>query len=108
MTKQAYFEMCEMLKTEPVDSDIPVSMDDLPPEVQYTFHVYRTLRDEFDPMSGKYIGKSLIGIADIFDILEVDKQDRYITLLLIQLIDSVRRDAINKETSQDTPATPKA
>ena len=43
MTKEQYFEMCEMLGSQPVDSEIPVELDDFPVEVQQAFLVYKQL-----------------------------------------------------------------
>lgn len=106
MTKEAYFDMCTALGTTAIEDDIPVSLEDFPVEVQYTFEVYIILRDDNDPMSGNYIGKSMVGIKDIFDILEVPKELRHIVLTLIQLIDSVRRATINKEEEVQKPARP--
>jgi hypothetical protein len=72
MTKDTYYEMCEMLGNEPVESEIPVEFEDFSFEVQQAFNAYRMLRDEWDTMSGTYLGKSLIGIKDILEATEVD------------------------------------
>ena len=66
MTKESYFEMCEMMGSEPVESEIPVEFDDFPLEVQQAFNAYRMLRDEWDTMNGNYLGKSLIGVVSSF------------------------------------------
>ena len=34
MTKEMYFEMCEALGNDPVESEIPVELDDFPLEIQ--------------------------------------------------------------------------
>jgi hypothetical protein len=68
MTKDQYFEMCEMLGSEPSDSEIPVEFEDFPFEVQQAFNAYRMLRDEWDTMNGTYLGKSLIGVRDILEL----------------------------------------
>jgi hypothetical protein len=102
MTKQSYFEMCEMMGSEPVESEIPVELDDFPLEVQQAFHVYRMLRDEWDTMNGNYLGKSLIGIKDLLEATEVELQDQKLIVMLVRLIDQVRSDEINKLKDQKT------
>lgn len=102
MTKDAYFEMCEMMNSEPIDSEIPVDFDDFPVTVQQAFNIYSKLRDEWDYMGGNYIGKSFAGILDMFTILEVPVEDRKTMFELISLIDSYRAKAIaaNKPKSK--------
>lgn len=94
MTKEAYFEMCEALGSEPVEEEIPVELDDFPEEVQEAFMVYYKLRDEWDTMNGVYMGKSYTGLGDILDIMEVEKQDRKYVLDWITTIDSARSKAL--------------
>ena len=97
MTKQQYFEMCEMLGNEPVDSEIPVEFDDFTIEVQQAFNVYRMLRDEWDTMNGNYLGKSLIGIKDVLEATEVEPSEQKFIIMLIRMIDNVRSDEINNK-----------
>ena len=59
MDKHTYFEMCEMLGTEPIDDDIPIEVDDLPELVQKALHIYSYLPDAWEGMSGTYMGKDL-------------------------------------------------
>lgn len=101
MTKEAYFEMCEMMGQPVIELDIPVEFDDFPFEVQQAFSVYRMLRDEWDTMNGLYLGKSLIGIKDIFEATEIDHQDQKIVTILVRLIDEVRSNEINKKKAQE-------
>lgn len=95
MSKESYFEMCEMLGSEPKEEEIPVEFDDFPFEAQQALNVYRMLRDEWDAMSGTYLGKSLIGITEIMDATEVEHEDRKLIVMLVRLIDSVRSEQIN-------------
>lgn len=98
MTKERYFEMCEMLGTEPVESEIPVELEDLPHEVQESYRVYSLLNDNWEGMSGTYLGKNMAGLKDIMDILDID--DRVSTLTIIQLIDSARMKYIQAQQAQ--------
>lgn len=100
MTKEQYFEMCETLGTEPVAEQIPVEVEDMPLEVQEAFEVYKILRDDWDSVGGNYLGKSFIGIVDIFNLLDIPKQEHKGMLMLLKLIDSVRQEEIAKKKEQ--------
>jgi len=105
MTKDAYFEMCEALGSEPIESEIPVEFDDFPFEVQQAFNAYRMLRDEWDTMSGSYLGKSLIGIKDVLEATEVDPSEQKFIIMLIRIIDNIRSDEINNKKKMQEPAS---
>lgn len=94
MTKAQYFEMCEALKSQPIDSEIPVEYDDLAMEVQEALNIYSKLKDEWDTMNGNYLGKSYVGLIDILDLMEVPKEDRRTVFDLIGSIDKCRSKAI--------------
>lgn len=100
MTKESYFEMCELMGNEPVEEDIPVEYEDFPIEVQQAFTVYHMLRDEWDMMGGSYLGKSMVGIKDLLDISEVDASDQKFTIMLVRMIDSVRSEEVNRKISE--------
>lgn len=90
MTKDQYYEMCEMMGTEPREEEAPVELADFPSEIQTAFEVYQVLQDHWEGMSGTYMGKHLTGVKDIFDIFEVETSDRKLILELISLIDRER------------------
>jgi len=90
MTKDSYFEMCETLGSEPIESEIPVEYEDLLTDVQEALNIYYKLRDEWDTMNGNYMGKNYSGILDIFTILQVPVQDHRTMFDLIGLIDRHR------------------
>jgi len=104
MTKDAYFEMCEALGSEPIESEIPVEFDDFPFEVQQAFNAYRMLRDEWDFMNGNYLGKSLIGIKDVLEATEVDPSEQKFIVMLIRVIDNIRSEEINNKKKTQEPA----
>lgn len=104
MTKESYFEMCEMLGEEPVEENIPIEFEDFPIEVQQAFSAYRMLRDEWDSINGVFLGKSLIGINDILEATEIDTEDRKFIIHLIRTIDSVRINEINSKKNNEKPA----
>ena len=94
MTKAAYFEMCEALNSEPVDSEIPIDFEDLYVDVQEAMGIYVKLRDEWDMVNGVYLGKNYAGILDIFSILEVPAEDTKTMFDLIGIIDRHRSKSI--------------
>jgi hypothetical protein len=94
MTRDQYFEMCEALGSEPIDSEIPIEFDDLPTEIQEALRIYRYLQDNWDYMSGKYIGKNLTGIKDIFEMFDVATDERKYMFQTILEIDRIRAEAI--------------
>lgn len=105
MTKETYFEMCEALGNEPVESEIPVDFEDFPLEVQQAFSVYKMLRDEWDTMNGLYLGKSLIGIKDILEATEVEPDEHKLITMLVRMIDSVRAEEINRKEQNKKPVS---
>ena len=94
MTKELYFDMCEQMESEPIESEIPVDIDDFPVEVQEAIRIYNNLQDNWDYMGGNYIGKNLTGFRDILDIFEVDKADHRAVYELIMRIDRIRAKSI--------------
>ena len=94
MTKDAYFEMCEALGSEPVEEEIPVEQSDFPLEVQEAIDVYYRMRDEWDTMSGTYLGKSFAGFQDVLDIMDIPKGDRRWIMDWITVMDAARSKAI--------------
>ena len=106
VTKERYFEICEAMGSEPIEGEIPVEISDFPDIVQNAFQVYGILQDNWEGMSGTYMGKVMSGIIDIFDILEMDKEDRKVMLELVSLIDSARSKQISSSKPKNkTPTT---
>lgn len=104
MTKEAYFELCEALNSEPLEEQIPVDYSDLFVDVQEALGIYSKLRDEWDPMNGVYLGKNYSGIKDILELLDVPEEDRKTVFELIGIIDMHRSNSIKEAT----PKTQKA
>lgn len=94
MTKDAYFEMCEALGSEPIQDEIPIDQSDFCLDVQEALGIYNKLRDEWDTMNGTYLGKNYAGMLDIFTILEVPVEDHKTMYSLIGMIDNHRAKAI--------------
>lgn len=97
MTKEQYYEACEMMGNEPIEEEIPVELEDLPTDVQIALQIYGMLPDEWDTMVGRYAGKKMQNIKDIFDICEVEKADRRMLLTILLIIDNLRMQDINSK-----------
>lgn len=100
MTKEVYFDMCEMLGTEPVESEIPIEISDLPEIVQDTFNIYYLLRDIWEPMSGSYLGKDTSNIFNLFELYDVEKAEQRVIITIIRIIDSVRTKLIQQDAKE--------
>lgn len=87
--------MCELLGSEPVDSEIPIEYGDLPDDVQEAIVVYNMLQDNWDTMNGLYLGKQYSGLSDIFEIAEIE--DRRTCFKIIQMLDSERSSILNEK-----------
>lgn len=104
MTKAQYFEMCEELGSEPIDSEIPIDFGDLLIEVQEAMSIYNVLQDNWDYMGGNYIGKNLSGFKDILEIYDIPREDYKSMYELILWIDRVRSRLINTKKQQEQKA----
>lgn len=104
MTKEQYFDMCEQLGNEPVESEIPIEFDDFPLEMQMALSIYKVLRDEWEFVGGNYLGKNINGIFEIFKAYELDSKDFRFYLELIHIIDQVRIEEIRKQKPKQEPA----
>lgn len=106
MTKDTYFEMCEALGSEPIDSEIPVEMEDFPHEVQQAFNLYFMLRDQWDTMGGSYLGKDTSTLFQFFELYGIEKHDQLLIIDLVQHMDYTRRKSINdRKPSNKKPSS---
>jgi hypothetical protein len=104
MSKEAYFEMCEQLGTEPVPEEIPLTEEDMAYETQQALDCYRLLTDVYVGADAYYSGKDLSGLKNIFDLLEVPKVNQEYIIDTIVYMDSI----IVKEASRKRQAANKA
>lgn len=106
MTKEAYFDMCEMLGSDPVDSEIPLEIGDFPDLVQQAFVIYGMLSDIWEGMSGSYLGKDFSLLFNLFDLYDIDsKEEKLLATDFIKHIDSVRATLISEKKKATTPAS---
>jgi len=90
MTKEMYLDMCEQLGNEPIEEEIPLDIEDFPPEVQDAIQLYYRLKDTWDGMSGTYLGKNYSGIVDLMNVYEIEHANRRYILDWISVLDAAR------------------
>ena len=106
MTKEAYFEMCEMLGSEPVDEEIPLELDDFPWLVQQAFVIYGMLSDIWEGMSGSYLGKDYSLLFNLFDLYGIDSaEEKLLATDFIKQIDAVRSKILYEKQKATKPAS---
>ena len=64
--------MCEQLGQEPDPSKMPLDLDDFPSEVQVAFFVYSFMSDNWEGMSGTYLGKNWDEFPNIISTFELE------------------------------------
>lgn len=105
MTKESYFEMCEMLGQEPVESEIPVDISDFSDLVQTALVIYSLLEDKWDTMNGGYLGKNYTTVFDFFGLYEVEKEEVLLMLEILQHVDVIRSKLVAEKIKAKSPAT---
>lgn len=105
MTKDIYFEMCEQMGQEPIESEIPLEPNDFPDIVQAAFIIYSILSDQWDTMGGAYLGKDFSIVFNLFDLYDVDTLDRPLCMNILQHIDGVRNKSITEKMKRKNPPT---
>lgn len=76
--------MCEQLGNEPIESEIPTDFADFPYEVQEAINIFTILPDNWEGMSGTYMGKDYSILPYLFDeIFEVSDKKQTMQFLLI-------------------------
>ena len=92
MTRDRYFEMCEQLGKEPIESEIPVDWDDFPEIVQNAINIYNALGDRLAAEIG-YMGKSFELLPLLIDVYGIED-----TALLIEILNWLDARAIKKSS----------
>jgi hypothetical protein len=104
MTKETYFEMCEMLNQEPLDAEIPVDINDFSDLVQQCFVVYGILSDCWDSMGGGYMGKNYTIVFDLFRVYGIENNSEILLCLdLLQHMDGVRQKLVQEKIKTKSP-----
>jgi len=91
MTKDQYYEMCDMLGTEPNPEEIPVEFDDLPELVQQALEIYQYLPDRWEGMSGTFMGKDYSVVFELFTTYEIESNiEKRLFLRIMNVVDAIR------------------
>lgn len=106
MTKEAYFELCEMLGSDPVEEEIPLEIDDFPELVQQAFVIYGMLSDNWEGMSGSYLGKDFSLLFNLFELYGIDtKEEKLLATDFIKQIDNTRSKILYEKQKASKPAS---
>jgi hypothetical protein len=105
VSRDTYFEMCEMLGEEPNDDDIPLEMADFPDLIQQCFIIYRMLPDMWDTMNGLYLGKDYTIVFNLFKLYELEDVELTTVFGFLQHIDQVRSKSISDKQKAKSLAT---
>lgn len=81
--------MCEMLNSEPIESEIPISRDDLSIETQLVFNIYDKMQSQWEGMSGQYLGKDLTLLPILCEEYEFEPLLRRYAWDIVPIIDSI-------------------
>lgn len=103
MTKDTYFEMCEQMGVEPIEAEIPVDPSDFPELVETSMLIYTKLRDNWDGMSGRYLGKDYSLVPFLFNLYNVDNQEEQrLSMSFLQTMDTARTKIISDKVAAQT------
>ncbi len=68
-----YLSICEQLGEEPDPDKMPLETSDFPAEVQVAFFIFGFLEDNWDGMSGTYMGKNWGNLEFLFKLYTVQE-----------------------------------
>jgi hypothetical protein len=100
MTKEHYFEMCEALGSTPVESEIPIGVEDLPEEVRTALMIWQSLPSDVDYFNGGYYGKHLHLYKPIFELYNVPVEDYTYYYNWIRTIDRLKTQQVQSKKSK--------
>ena len=83
MDSEQYFQMCEQMGWEPKEEEIPKDPSYLSYDVQCALLLSNSLPDNWEGMSGTWMGKDYSGLMDIMDIYQIDNKKDVFTLLKV-------------------------
>ena len=98
MTKEKYLEMCELLGTEPIDSEMPIERSDFVEEIQTALDLYDFLPSVWE--SATYIGKDYTFLEYLFKIKDIPVNEQKFILYIVKIIDHKVSEDITKKQKQ--------
>ena len=81
--------MCELLGSEPIESEIPVGREDLSVDTQLALSIYDKLQANWEGMSGHYLGKDMSLIPTLVKHYKYDKALVGYIWEIIPIIDNI-------------------
>jgi len=75
--------MCEQMGWEPKEEDIPMEVDSLSYNAQCALVLFQALPDNWEGMSGSWLGKNYSGLMDIMNIYQMDNKKEVFELLKV-------------------------
>ena len=87
MDVEKYLRICEQLGQEPDPAKMPLEASSFPEEVQVAFFMFDLLSDNWDGMSGTYLGKDWSQCTQLFDIYGIE--DRPTTMYYMKMYEQV-------------------
>lgn len=73
MDVDKYLHICEQLGQEPDPQKMPLEPADFPADVQVAFFIFDLLEDNWEGMSGTYLGKCWNNIEYLFNLYEIEE-----------------------------------
>ena len=77
---------------------MPPELSDYPLEVQQAFLLHSYLHDQWDGMSGMYMGKDQAPLGTLLDVLEIE--DKKTVLFFLKCIEDRNSEQINNKVSE--------
>ena len=102
LTKEQYFEMCEMMGSEPLEEEIPCSREDLTLDTQLIFNIYDKLPAKWEGFSGQYLGKDLLLLDTLFKHYKLEEYEESYAWDIIPIIDSFVAEDIARKIKSKT------
>ena len=87
MDVEKYLRICEQLGQVPDPAKMPLESTAFPEEVQVAFFMFDLLSDNWDGMSGTYLGKDWSTCLQLFEVYEVE--DTKNTIFFMKLYEAV-------------------
>ena len=80
MTRERYLELCEQMGNEPIEEEIPPSLEDFPEIVTHAVSTFNLLGDRVYPEIG-YVGKDYTNLNHYMEVYGVEDKEFFLTIL---------------------------
>lgn len=89
--------------SEPIESEIPISFEDLSVHTQQALYIHSILPGRFGEMSGVYLGKDLSSLPSFFNILDIEKDKWLLILDLVSECNNITLEVMANKKATKTP-----